>query len=145
MSNYFNTDTVLALVLADGSDLEEEESVEKDFGDLEGESDLENCAVRSQDKSFSEGPVQPLLPSDRSSLLAEEVRAKYLVFISSHFLDQSLKFIAQTLSKLKLLLLSSIQSCLRICYLEFIFTFYCKTSTWHFPGKKGQGQVLFSG
>ena len=93
----------LQLVLADSSDLEDDESVE-DFGDLESESYLENCAVRSQDASFSEGSVQPLLPSDRPSLLAEEVRAKYLVFISSHFLDQNLKFIAQTLSKLKLLL-----------------------------------------
>ena len=100
-SNYFSTDQVLELVLADGSDLEDEESVE-DFGDLESESDLENCAVRSQDESFSEGSVQPLPPSDRSSLLAEEVRAKYLVFITSHFLDQSLKFITQTLNKANL-------------------------------------------
>ncbi|XP_015770616.1 PREDICTED: uncharacterized protein LOC107349032 [Acropora digitifera] len=61
----------LELVLADSSDLDDEESVE-DFGDLESESYLENCAVRSQDASFSEGSVQPLLPSDRSSLLAEE-------------------------------------------------------------------------
>ena len=42
------------------------------------------------------------------------------------FLRQSLKFIVQTLSKLKLLI-SSIQSCLRICSLEYIPTFYCKT------------------
>jgi len=34
-SNYFNTDPVLELVLVDGSDLEDEESVEEDFGDLE--------------------------------------------------------------------------------------------------------------
>ena len=58
-SNYFNTDQVLAMVLADGSDLEDEESVVEDFGDLETESDLENYSVRSQ--------------VDRSSLLAEEV------------------------------------------------------------------------
>ena len=82
------------MVLADDSDLEDEESVKEDFGDLESESNLENCALRSQDESFSEGLVQPLPPSDRSSLLAEEVRAKFLVFISSHFIDQSLKFIA---------------------------------------------------
>ena len=37
---------------------------------------------------FSEGSVQPLPPCDRSSLLAEEVRAKNLVFILSYFLDQ---------------------------------------------------------
>lgn len=90
-SKYFNTDQVLELILADDSDLEDEESVEEDFGDMESESELENCAVRSQDESFSEGSVQPLPPSDRSSLLAEEVRAKYLLFISSHFLDESLK------------------------------------------------------
>ena len=90
-SKYFNTDQVLELVLADDSDLEDEESVEEDFGDMESESELENCAVPSQDESFSEGSVQPLPPSDRSSLLAEEVRAKYLLFISSHFLDESLK------------------------------------------------------
>ena len=92
-SNYFNTDQVLELALADDSDPEGEESVKEDFGDLKSESNLENCALRSQDVSFSEGSVQPLSPSDRSSLLAEEVRAKYLVFISSHFEDQSLKFI----------------------------------------------------
>lgn len=40
------------MVLADGSDLEDEESVEEDFGDLEGESDLENCSARSQDEVF---------------------------------------------------------------------------------------------
>ena len=34
-SNYFNTDQVLETVLLDGSDLEDEESVEEDFGDLE--------------------------------------------------------------------------------------------------------------
>ena len=90
-SKYFNTDQVLELVLADDSDLEDEESVEEDFGDMESESELENCAVHSQDESFSEGSVQPLPPSDRSSLLAEEVRAKYLLFISFHFLDESLK------------------------------------------------------
>ena len=72
---------------SDGSDLEDEESVE-DFGDLESESDLENCSVRSQDGSFSEGSVQPSSPCDRSSLPAEEVRAKNSVFIWSHFLDQ---------------------------------------------------------
>ena len=43
-SKYFNTDQVLELVLADDSDLEDEESVEEDFGDMESESDLENCA-----------------------------------------------------------------------------------------------------
>ena len=90
-SKYFNTDQVLELVLADDSDLEDEESVEEDFGDMESESELKICAVPSQDESFSEGSVQPLPPSDRSSLLAEEVRAKYLLFISSHFLDESLK------------------------------------------------------
>lgn len=87
-SNYFNTDQVLEMVLADGSDLDDEDSVEEDFGDLESERDLENCAVCSQDGSFSEGSVQPLPPCDRSSLLAEEVRAKNLVFILSYFLDQ---------------------------------------------------------
>ena len=46
-SKYFNTDQVLELVLADDSDLEGEESVEEDFGDMESESDLENCDVRS--------------------------------------------------------------------------------------------------
>lgn len=51
-SNYFNTDQVLEMVLADGSDLEDEESVEEDFGDLEGESDLENCSACSQDEVF---------------------------------------------------------------------------------------------
>ena len=45
-SNYFNTDQVLAMVLADGSDLEDEESVVEDFGDLETESDLENCSKK---------------------------------------------------------------------------------------------------
>ena len=45
-SNYFNTNQVLEMVLVDGSDLEDEESVEEDFGDLESESDLENCSVR---------------------------------------------------------------------------------------------------
>ena len=35
-SNYFNTDQVLEMVLADGSDLEDEESVD-DFGELESE------------------------------------------------------------------------------------------------------------
>ena len=34
-SNYFNTDQVLETVLLDGSDLEDKESVEEDFGDLE--------------------------------------------------------------------------------------------------------------
>ena len=90
-SKYFTTNQVLELVLADDSDLEDEETVEEDFGDMESESDLENCAVCLQDESFSEGSFQPLPPSDRSSLLAEEVRAKYLVFISTHFLDESLK------------------------------------------------------
>ena len=33
-TNYFSTDQVLEMVLADGSDLEDEESVEDDFGDL---------------------------------------------------------------------------------------------------------------
>lgn len=65
-SNYFNTDQVLEMVLADGSDLDDEDSVEEDFGDLESERDLENCSVCSQDGSFSEGSVQPLLPCDRS-------------------------------------------------------------------------------
>lgn len=83
-----NTDHVLEMVLADGSDLDNEDSVEEDFGDLESERDLENCAVCSQDGSFSEGSVQPLPPCDRFSLLAEEVRAKNLVFILSYFLDQ---------------------------------------------------------
>ena len=86
-SHFFNTDQVLEMVLADGSDLEDQENVE-DFSDVESESGLESCPVRSQDGSFSEGSVQPLPPCDRSSLLAEEVRAKNLVFISSHFLDQ---------------------------------------------------------
>ena len=86
-SNFFNTDQVLEMVLADGSDLEDQENVE-DFSDVESESGLESCPVHSQDGSFSEGSVQPLPPCDRSSLLAEEVRAKNLVFISSHFLDQ---------------------------------------------------------
>ena len=85
-SNYFNTDQVLEMVLADGSDLEDEESVEEDFGDLESESDLESCSAPSQVESFSEGSVQPLPPCDRSSLLAEEVRAKNSVFILSHYL-----------------------------------------------------------
>lgn len=48
-SNYFNTDQVLEMVLADGSDLDDEDSVEEDFGDLESERDLENCSVCSQD------------------------------------------------------------------------------------------------
>ena len=87
-SNFFNTDQVLEMVLADGSDLEDEESVEEDLSDVESESGLESCPVRSQNGSFSEGSVQPFPPCDRSSLLAEEVRAKNLVFISSHFLDQ---------------------------------------------------------
>lgn len=87
-SNYSNTNQVLEMVLADGSDLEDKESVEEDFGNLESESDLENCSVRSQDGSFSEGSVQPLLPCDRSLLLAEKVRAKNSVFILCHFLDQ---------------------------------------------------------
>ena len=86
-SNYFNTDQVLEMVLADGSNLDDEDSVEEDFGDLESERDLENCSVCSQDGSFSEGS-EPLPPCDRSSLLAEEVRAKNLVFILSYFLDQ---------------------------------------------------------
>ena len=34
-SKYFNADQVLELVLADDSDLEDEESVEEDFGDME--------------------------------------------------------------------------------------------------------------
>ena len=72
----------------ENSDLDDEDSVEEDFGDLESERDLENCSVCSQDGSFSEGSVQPLPPCDRSSLLVEEVRANNLVFISSHFLDQ---------------------------------------------------------
>lgn len=87
-SNYFNTYQVLEMVLADGSDLDDEDSVEEDFGDLESERDLENCSVCSHDGSFSEGSVQPLPPYDRSSLLAEEVRARNLVFILSYFLDQ---------------------------------------------------------
>ena len=85
-SNYFNTDQVLEMVLADGSDLEDKESVEEDFGYLESESDLESCSAPLQVESFSEGSVQPLPPCDRSSLLAEEVRAKNLVFILSHYL-----------------------------------------------------------
>ena len=36
IANYFNTDQVLEMVLADGSDLEDEESVD-DFGELESE------------------------------------------------------------------------------------------------------------
>ena len=47
-SNYFNTDQVLEMVLADGSDLEDEESVE-DFGELGW-----NCSVRLQVGSFLE-------------------------------------------------------------------------------------------
>ena len=87
-SKYFTSDQVLEMVLADGSDLEDEESVE-DFSDLENESGFKNdCSVRSLDGSFSEGSVQPLPPCDRSSLLAEEVRAKNSVFLSFHFLDQ---------------------------------------------------------
>lgn len=39
-SNYFNTDQVLEMVLADGSDLDDEDGVEEDFGDLESERDL---------------------------------------------------------------------------------------------------------
>ena len=39
-SNYFNTDQVLEMVIRDGSDLEDEESVEEDFDDQESESDL---------------------------------------------------------------------------------------------------------
>ena len=46
-SNYFNTDQVLEMVLADGCDLDDEDSVEEDFGDLESGRDLENCAVCS--------------------------------------------------------------------------------------------------
>ena len=38
-TNYFSTDQVLEMVLADDSDLEDEESVE-DFGDLESEGKL---------------------------------------------------------------------------------------------------------
>ena len=83
VSNYVNNDKILELVLADSSDLEEE-SVE-DFCNLESESHLENCSVRLQDESFSQGSLQPLPPCDRSSLLAVEVRAKYLVFSSSNF------------------------------------------------------------
>ena len=71
-SNYFNTDQVLVMVAADGSDLGDKESVEEGFGNLESESDLEYCSVRSQDGSFSEGPVQHLPPFGRSSLLVEE-------------------------------------------------------------------------
>ena len=51
IANYFNTDQVLEMVLADGSDLED---------------------VRKSDV-FLEGSVRPLPPCDRSSLLAEEV------------------------------------------------------------------------
>ena len=48
-SDYFNSDQVLA----DGSDQEDGKSVEEDFGDLESESDFENCSFRSQVGSFS--------------------------------------------------------------------------------------------
>ena len=48
-SDYFNTDQVLA----DGSDQEDGKSVEEDFGDLESESDFENCSFRSQVGIFS--------------------------------------------------------------------------------------------
>ena len=54
--------------MADGSDLEDEESVE-DFGELESEIVL---FVRKSEV-FLEGSVRPLPPCDRSSLLAEEV------------------------------------------------------------------------
>ena len=87
-STYFNTDQVLKMVLGDGSDLEDEDSSAEDFNDQESERDLENCSVLSKDLSFSEGSVQRLLPCERSSLLAEEVRAKNSVFIVFHFLDQ---------------------------------------------------------
>lgn len=76
------------MVLGDGSDLEDEDSSAEDFNDQESESDLENCSVLSKDLSFSEGSVQRLPPCERSSLLAEEVRAKNSVFIVFHFLDQ---------------------------------------------------------
>ena len=71
-SNYFNTNQVLEMVLRDGSDLEEEESVEEDFDDLGSESDWSHCCFQS---------FQPLPPCDRSSLLGEEARAKFC-FIS---------------------------------------------------------------
>lgn len=76
MSNYFNTDQVLDMVLGEGSNLEDEDSFAEDFEDQESESYLENCSVLSKDISFSEGSVQCLLPGERSSLVAEEVRAK---------------------------------------------------------------------
>ena len=56
-SNYFNTDQVLEMVLADGNDQGDGRSVEEDFGDLESESDFENCSFRSQVGSFSEGSI----------------------------------------------------------------------------------------
>ena len=59
------------MVLADGSDLEDDERVD-DFGELESESVL-SCSFAWIFFLILEGSVRPLPPCDRSSLLAEEV------------------------------------------------------------------------
>ena len=88
-SNYFSTDQVLELVLADGSDLEDEESVE-DFGDLESESDLENCAV-----------LWKIVYSPLAEPMAKETQSKVSRLITNmhgekHIDDMTKKWLSQT-------------------------------------------------
>ena len=89
--------------------------------------------------------VQPLPPCDRSSLFNSGgaiATAKHSVFILSHFLDKGKIHCSNILSKFKLLI-SSIQSCLRICYLEYIAAFTVKHPRDNFPRKRVESMFYF--